>query len=234
MNEHEGIIIKTINYSDSSKILYLLTPHGMQSLLAKGAKKIKSPIRHLTLSLTKISFNKSKSANLPFLLNGDVIDDYEMIKKDLEMQTFAGHIFEVVYKMSNELDYQRLYDFISKILDEFILTKDPEFMTFVFELKFLYLMGLAPVFGRCVECDSNERVGFDVYKGGMVCQNHVSRFTVKDSNVIVGLYKLYQYQYDGVFNIDRRQTRLIIDQYYEHYLNYRSKSRDLLNNIIGY
>lgn len=234
MNEHEGIIIKTINYSDSSKILYLLTPYGMQSLLAKGAKKIKSPIRHLTQTITKISFNKSKSANLPVLINGDILNDYSNIKQDLEMQTYASHIFELVYKMSNEMDYQRLYDFVSKVLDEFITTKDPEFMTFVFELKYLYLMGLAPVFSRCVECDSDERVGFDVYKGGMVCNNHVSRYTVKDNDVVLSIYKLYQYQYGGLFDIDRRQIRLIIDQYYEHYLNYRSKSRDLLNNIIGY
>lgn len=234
MNEYEGIIIKSINYSDSSKIIYLITPNGLESMLAKGAKKLKSPLRHITQTITKISYNKSKSSNLPLLLNGDIVNDYNDIKLNLDNQTYVTHIFELIYKMSNELEFSKLYDFLSKILDEISITKDAEFMSFVFELKYLYLMGLAPVFGRCVECDSEERVGFDVYKGGMVCNEHVSRFTYMDSSVIIQLYKLYFYQFEGVFEIDRRQIRMILDQYYEHYLNFKSKSREIINNILGY
>ncbi len=234
MNNFEGIVIKTINYSDSSKILYLITPYGMESLMAKGAKKIKSPIRHLTQTITKISYNKSRSSNLPTLISGDIVADYNEIKLSLEAQSYVTHIFELVYKMSNDLDFQKLYDFVSKILEEITETNDPEFMSFVFELKYLYLLGLAPVFGRCVECGSTERVGFDVYKGGMVCKEHVSRDTIQESSVVISIYKLYNYQYEGIFDIDRRQVRHMLDTYYENYLNFKSKSREIINNILGY
>jgi DNA repair protein RecO (recombination protein O) len=234
MNNFEGIIIKTINYSDSSKILYLLTPSGMESLLAKGAKKTKSPIRHLTQTITKISYNKSRSASLPTLLSGDIVDDFNEIKLDLESQTYTTHIFELIYRMSTEIDFQKLYEFTSKILTNITETKDPEFMSFVFELKYLYLLGLAPVFKACVECGNQERVGFDVIKGGMVCNEHLSRHSISESTVILALYKLYFYQFDGIFDIDRRQVRLALDSYYEHHLTFKSKSREILYNLLGY
>lgn len=234
MNEYEGIVLKTIQYSDSSKIIYLLTNNGIESLMAKGARKIKSPIRHLTQTITKISYNKSKSQNLPILLNGDIVDDYNDIKLDLELQTYTAHIMEMVYKLSTEVDFIRLYDFTSKILDEIRKTKEAEFMSFVFELKFLYLIGIAPRFGKCVECESSERVGFDVYKGGVVCKEHVSPQTIMESSTILSLYKLYYYDFDQIFEINNRQVRMVLDQYYEHYLNFKSKTREIIYNLWGY
>lgn len=233
MNNHEGIIVKTISYSDSSKILYLITPNGMESLLAKGAKKTKSPLRHLTQTITKISYNKTKS-KLPILTSGDIVENYDDIKQNLEAQTYVAHILELVYRTSAELDYEQLYDFLSKILDSIIKYKDPEFIGFVFELKYLYLMGLGPIFKHCAECESTERIGFDIYKGGAVCKDHTSSLTITESTVIISLYKLYFYQFDGLFEIDRRQVRTVIDNYYDHFLNFKSKSREMIKNIWGY
>ena len=211
-----------------------MTPTGIESLLAKGARKTKSKIRHLTQIMTKISYNKTRSTNLPILISGDIVNDYNDIKTDLEAQTYASHIFEIVYKTSAELDFVRLYDFLSKTLDKIIENKDPEFMSFVFELKYLYLMGLGPIFKHCAECDSVERVGFDAYKGGVVCKEHSGTFTITEQSIVLGLYKLYFYQYDGLFDIDRRQIRSVIDNYYDHFLNYKSKSREIIKNIYGY
>ena len=54
----EGIIVKDASYSETSKLLTLITKeHGIINLLAKGAKTLKSPLRSTTTKLTHGYFN---------------------------------------------------------------------------------------------------------------------------------------------------------------------------------
>jgi len=234
-NTSTGIVIKSINYSDSSKILYVLTKDGIDNILVKGARKIKSKMRPLCQLATLISYNKSKSKGLASVYTGDVENAYLEIKSDLEKTTYVFHIFEIIYKLSNEINFQVLYDFLIELLDE-ITNKDPEILSFIFELKFLYLIGLNPVFKHCVNCDKPETVGFDVYQGGVVCSEHVTEYTIRDVELIASLYRLYLHNIsDSVdFSINKRMVRKILDEYYIFYMNFNGKSREVLLDIYGY
>ena len=49
----EGIVLKERAYSETSKIIYLLTKeYGYISVLAKGARQIKSNLRSVTTKFT--------------------------------------------------------------------------------------------------------------------------------------------------------------------------------------
>ncbi|XMB87307.1 DNA repair protein RecO [Mycoplasmatota bacterium WC44] len=235
-NNYEGIVIRSIDYSDSSKIIYLITESGIESLLVKGARKIKSNLRQLCQSITKISYNKSNSKKLPVLFSGDIEKVYFNTKQDLEKSTYVYHLFEIIYKLSNEIDFPTLYKFLELVLDKINSGEDVELIAFVFELKFLYLLGLNPVFSKCADCDATDVVGFDVYRGGMVCANHRTEYTISDRDVILGLYKLYfqDVNQDIDYEINKRIIRKLLDEYYNFYMNFNSKSREMLKNIYGY
>ena len=53
MIEVEGIIVSEMDYKDTSKIIGIMTKtHGLISCIARGAKRIKSPLRSTTGKLT--------------------------------------------------------------------------------------------------------------------------------------------------------------------------------------
>ena len=54
----EGIVLNERDYSETSKIIYVLTKeYGYISILAKGAKQMKSPLRSVTRKLTYGTFH---------------------------------------------------------------------------------------------------------------------------------------------------------------------------------
>ena len=69
MELREAIVLKSLDYKDSSKILYLYTESGLQSIIAHGVKKMNSINRFLSQNgnLIKVSFSKG---NFPSLKEG--------------------------------------------------------------------------------------------------------------------------------------------------------------------
>ncbi|HKL61406.1 MAG TPA: recombination protein O N-terminal domain-containing protein, partial [Acholeplasma sp.] len=52
----KGLIYKTQDYKESSKLLFIYTKKGKKTLVAKGAKRFNSDQRYLSQYLTLISF----------------------------------------------------------------------------------------------------------------------------------------------------------------------------------
>ena len=83
----EVIVLKSINYGETSKILTLYSrTSGKISVIAKGARNIKSrfggtlePINYLA-----IVFYEKESRNIQYLSQVDIIEYFPQIKKDLE------------------------------------------------------------------------------------------------------------------------------------------------------
>lgn len=228
----EGYIIHQVPYSDSSKIIYVLTVDGISSVLIKGGRSLKNKSLGLSQPLTKIRYEAS-TGKLPILKQAELIDAFSQVKGDILASTYAFHVLELIYRMSTEGVEPTLYEFIEDLFKVF--QRDPEFYGFLFEMKYLYTLGIAPFFTECVECGSTDRFGFDPVKGGMVCASHTTKDTVTDKDVIIALYQLYYFDLkEEPFDCNRREIRLILDIYYESHLNFKTKSRKLLKELYGY
>ena len=60
----KGIIIKDINYKESSKVLHILTKeYGTIGVISKGCRNIKSKLRSVSLKLTYGYFYISYSSS---------------------------------------------------------------------------------------------------------------------------------------------------------------------------
>ena len=89
----KGLVLNETNYSDSSKILNVLTcEYGLIGILSKGCRNLKSKLRGSSRKLVYGTFHfYYKENSLSTLISIDVISDYPKTIMDLE-ELFTHHI----------------------------------------------------------------------------------------------------------------------------------------------
>lgn len=235
----EGIILKKLNYKESSKIIYLYTDKGLISVLIHGNNKMKSPFLSLSKVLSKVGLHVS-GKDLRTLRDGDVLDDYRNISSDLEKYTYSLHVLEIIYYFStHEHDHEKLYSFLLKIFS--IVDTTEQYIPYLnmIELKLLYMLGINPMFHHCVECDRTDNLKFSVPAGGMCCNTHLTGQSSGSDAAIEEIKKIYYFDLSEseILEVDNallKEIRLVIDKYYQYHLNFKSNSRKMLMGLIGY
>ena len=172
MEDFIGVILKKINYKESSEIIYLYTKNGLESILVHGSRNMKSPNLNLPkiLNLVKVSVS---GKNLKVMREGEVLNQFSHLSSNLEKYTYLLHLVETIYYFStHEHDHERLLNFLIKIL--LIIEKNDNYIPYInmVELKLLYLLGVNPNFTGCLICDKKENLVFSVKDGSVFCQEH--------------------------------------------------------------
>lgn len=236
----EGLILKKLDYKESSKIIYIYTKKGLISVLIHGNRKANSPYLNLSSIMNYVKVYVS-GKNLLVLRDGDVLKRYSEIKKDIVKFTYIQHILELVYNFANhDHNHEKLLNFLLKIFDKCIDTKNYIPYLNMIELKLLYLLGINPYFKHCVSCNRTRNLRFSIKEGGMCCEEHFPKDEVVYSNKCINTMKeLYYFDLDKQKNItvDKLvliELRKLIDSFYEYHLNFKSKSRRMLMELIGY
>ena len=92
----EGIIISEYPFEESSKIINIFTKEGIIGVIAKGAKKIKSPFFSSTTKLCYGTFDIIYKENgLSKLKEATITNDYRKIRKDINKISYATYITEL-------------------------------------------------------------------------------------------------------------------------------------------
>ena len=120
----EGIILSTQDYSDSSKVINVITKkYGIIGMMAKGCKNIKSNLRSTTDKLTYGYFNiYYKENKLSILSSVDIIDNFKNIKKDINKISYASYLLDLtgqVIKQTHKDIFDLLISSLIKINDDF-------------------------------------------------------------------------------------------------------------------
>ena len=172
----EGIIVSTVDYKESSKIINILSPDiGMIGVLAKGCKNIKSRLSSTSNILCYGTFHLNyRNEKLSSLIEVDIIDSFKNIRKDIIKLNYAIYLLELatgVYKHDRNISiYNLLIDSLKKINEDY----DPRIITNIAELKYLEHLGIKPVTDKCVNCGKKDNiVTISSYKGGYLCKDCV-------------------------------------------------------------
>ena len=104
IREFEGIILSETPYSESSKIINILTSdNGLIGVIAKGAKKIKSKLRSVTERYTIAKFNVYyHEGKLSTLISADPIYLLNNIRTDIVKIGYLTYISELAYQTAAE------------------------------------------------------------------------------------------------------------------------------------
>lgn len=237
MELEQGIVLKTIDYQENSKIIYLLTKKGIVSAVVRGAKNLKSHTYSYAQPLVKIEFELKKDR---YIGANKILDNYNNIKLDFDRLSSSLKIIEISYTLGEHItDSELFYSFTDEIL-QLINTKNDDYKIYelIFKIKTLYLLGVAPVFSKCVSCGKTENlIGFSFNNGGMKCSDCVKsddfiypKETVLEIMTIylIKLDKLILLINDKQLEYDYNKISRFLELYYEQYLGFVSKVNKVL------
>lgn len=248
----EGIVIKSLKYKDTSKIVYILTEEGLTSLLVKGAYNLKSKNFSYTQEITKIGYDTAKSKHQSFqiMTTGEVLQNYTNIKNDFTKMKSAFSVLEFTYQFHEHIENkQTLYQFLLLMLDN-INEKESAFYPLIFQLKLLYLLGVGPTFHNCVDCGNrDDLIGFSFDDGGMVCKEcapNYKKLQVSNTFMLIKLLYLVKpnqinevletvFSQNESFRMDQPKyiegIKSFLHTYYEKYLSFESKVNHVFKNM---
>ena len=174
----EGIVLRRIDYSETSLVVHFYTPDfGQLSALAKGAKRPRSRFQGGVDVLTRnqIVFARRGPGHLATLTESVILDDYAGLRTDLERLTRAQYCAELVSLFTTEEDPNPgLYELFLHTLERLSAGRGhPAAHTIRFEIGLLASVGYGIDWDRCTECgrgiDRQEGAFLSPAAGGVVC-----------------------------------------------------------------
>jgi DNA repair protein RecO (recombination protein O) len=167
-----------MDYGEGHKIISIYTREsGKMSVMARGAKKLKSRHGAITQLFTYGQFVVYKSSQMGTLNAGEIIDSHHKLREDLMKSAYAAYIAEMTEKLTGELEPSpMLFEQILAAFKGIEEDKAPFAIAHMMEMKMLILSGYAPELDQCVACGrAAGEMSFSVSGGGLLCTNCRSR-----------------------------------------------------------
>ncbi len=174
----DAIILQAFPYSDTSKILRLLTrTHGVRSAIARGALRPRSRYGGVLEPFTKgtATFYLKEGRDLHSLSGFELIRPRQELGRDLLRFGAASLLAEILIRTASETPDPALYDRADRAFA--LLAESPQDALPGVALACLWALvgelGFAPALDTCLVCgrdvEGDEAVFFDHAAGGIHC-----------------------------------------------------------------
>lgn len=234
----EGIVISEYPFEEASKIIKVFTKDGIISIIAKGAKKIKSPFFAVTTKLSYGIFNINYKENgLSKLIDVDIFNDYRNIKKDIVKISYATYITELSTKVYKHEASFNIFDLYIECLNKISSGYDPLVITDILKLKLLDYLGIKPIIDRCVECGNTTDIAtISSYYGGYICKSCLRNEKLVSAKTISLIRMLYYVDITKITKLDisdkiKKEIDEFLTDYYDRYSGIYLKSTAFLDGI---
>lgn len=238
----EGIIVGETNYSESSKILKVLTKdYGLISVMSKGCRNIKSKLRGVSNKLTYGTFNfYYKENGISTLISVDVINTLRNIMMDINKISYVSYILDLTEQIFKEVDLEQaneIYNLLTAVIIKVNDGYDEGFLTNIYELKLLEFLGIKPNIDGCSICGSTKNiVTISSSSGGYICQNCYRDGRIYSSKTIQLIRMLFYVDVSKITKLElnnetRKELNEFITEYYDQYSGLYLKSRSFLKNL---
>ena len=174
----DAIILQSFKYSDTSKILRLITrTHGLQSVIAKGATRPKSQFGGVLEPFAEgvATFFARDNRDLQTLSGFELTRSRQALGADLIRFGGASLIAELVLRSGIEEPDADLFDVVRNALDAIqnATTDSVESVVLGQAWSLIAQLGFAPALDECISCGrviaDEEEVSFDYGAGGVRC-----------------------------------------------------------------
>ena len=237
--EVEGIVLKETLYSETSKIIQVLTKeYGLISIIAKGASSIKSSLRSLTIPFLYGKFSISyKKDKLSILKSGSIIKLYGSKAKGLKLYAYISYLSELTYNVLKENNNNELFEILKDGLDKIEDGFNPEVIKNIIEFKYLDYLGITPNFDICQKCNMvKEPYAIDGKIGGFVCKDCYTNEIKVSSNYkrIINRFQNVDIKEIKDIKLSKEDERIIntfLDEYYEKYSAIYMNSKKFLDSF---
>lgn len=190
----KGIVTKIVNYSDSDKILTVITAEqGKIQVFCKGAQKSKSALLASMEFLAFSDFVLYEGSNDMYKMSSaEIIEVFYNLRIDIEKLSYATTMSQIMNDvcLEGELCYKKVQLFLNTLYVLSETDKSLDFVYSVFQIRLLALLGFVPRLGACVSCgvnasDINYNKSFSIKDNGIKCElcSRVDKGVIKISEV---------------------------------------------------
>ena len=235
----DGIILSETNYSESSKILNIITKeHGLIGVMSKGCRNMKSKLRGISRKLiygTVHIYYKEKG--LSTLIGMDVKNSFSKTIMDLEKISYASFILYLTQQVVKQNDSEDIFDLLKYTLIKIEEGLNPEALTNILELKYLDYLGVSPSLDSCAHCgNTKEIVTLSPSAGGYICKNCYQNDKLVSEKTIKMIRMYYYVDIKNITKLEvkREITKEIsefLEDYYDRFTGLYIKSKDFIKKI---
>ena len=235
----EGIILSETNYSESSKILNVLTKeYGLIGVISKGCRNMKSKLRGVSRKLLYGTIHIYYKPNgLSTLIGVDVINSYSKTLMDLEKISYASFILDLINQVLKQTDSSEIFDLLKDTLNKLEEGLNPIALTNILELKLLDYLGVSPSIDQCTHCGSQKNiVTLSSDAGGYVCKDCYNNEPLVSDKTIKMIRMYYYVDIKNITKLDvssevTNEINRFLDDYYDRFTGLYIKSKDFLKKI---
>lgn len=235
----EGIVLSETNYSESSKILNVLTEkYGLIGIISKGCRNIKSKLRGVSRKLVYGTFNVYyKEKGLSTLISVDVINSFSKIIMDLEKISYASLIIDLTNQVAKQNDSNEIFYLLKNTLIKIEDGLDPLVLTNILELKLLDYLGISPNVDSCSICGSTKQiVTLSSEQGGYICKNCYQNEPLVSEKTIKMIRMYYYVDISSITKLDvshevTKEINRFLDDYYDRFTGLYIKSKDFIKKV---
>ena len=169
----KGIIIAEKIMSDFDKMLTILTPNmGKIECVAKGSRRPKSLLMAGTQFLCFGDYMLYKGGENYSMNSCETIELFYNIRTDLDKLKYAVYITKIINDVTteNQNNYKILQLYLNTLYVISNTDKDLEFVTSIFWLRLLSIIGYRPEIEECKTCKEKENLTkFSIRDNGFKC-----------------------------------------------------------------
>ena len=175
----KGIVTKIVNYSESDKILTVITAdQGKIQVFCKGAQKPKSALLASTEFLAFSDFVLYEgNTDMYRLSSAEIIEVFYNLRIDIDKLLYATTMSQMMNDVcfEGELCFKKLQLFLNTLYTLSETDKNVDFVFSVFEIRLLALLGFVPRLGTCLECGNKVteikgEKSFSIKDNGVKCE----------------------------------------------------------------
>ena len=236
----KGLVLNETNYSDSSKILNVLTSeYGLIGIISKGCRNLKSKLRGASRKLVYGTFHfYYKENGLSTLISIDVISDYPKTIMNLENVVYASYLLDLTRQVVKQSKDSNILSLIVSALEKIESGLNPSVVTNILELKYLDFLGVSPIVTGCAVCGKTTNiVSLSPTAGGFICKDCYQNEGYYSEKAIKLLQMYYYVDLEKITKIDVNpkvieEINKFLEDYYDRYTGIYLNSKKMLKNVI--
>lgn len=183
VHQQPSAVLRTRPYRESSLLIDAFSrEHGRLMVIAKGARRQKSPLRGILQPFQMMLLSWSGKGQLPVLTGAEVTDYHKIPRRDAAQSSY--YINELLLKFLHRFDpHPELFDFYVEALENLRLHSNESAVLRVFEKKLLQEIGFGLILDH--DCETGEAIDQNVEYQYLQDRGPVADASAVDSGIRV-------------------------------------------------
>ena len=170
----KGIVLTETSYSETSKILNVLTEdYGLIGIISKGCKNLKNKLRGVSNKMNFCEYTINyKEKGLSTLIEGTTLNSFKNIYVDMKKAMYAFYLMDLVSQVVKENNNKEIYNLLVPALIKISDGLSPELISNIVEIKLLDYLGVSLNLEECSVCGNKDNlITIDITSGGVICKD---------------------------------------------------------------